>query len=102
MALRTQLSSSMTFKEVVQRVRDTVYGAQSNAEVCPHTSPCDVLHAHLAWPPCFEVKDWLKRQTCWKSAEFVLPHISWGKSHHDLAVLSVEHVMRAVSDGWPL
>ena len=32
-ALRTQLASKLSFKEVVQRVRDTVIAAQANAEV---------------------------------------------------------------------
>ena len=31
-ALRTQLSSSMTFRELVQRVRSTLVGAQANSE----------------------------------------------------------------------
>ena len=35
-ALRTQLEGSLTFREALQRVRDTVVGAQANAEVaCP-------------------------------------------------------------------
>ena len=34
-ALRTQLSGSLTFREVVQRVRETVVNAQANAEVVP-------------------------------------------------------------------
>ena len=34
-ALRTQIDGSCTFREAVQRVRETVVGAQANAEVCP-------------------------------------------------------------------
>lgn len=32
-ALRTQLEGGLTFREALQRVRDTVVGAQANAEV---------------------------------------------------------------------
>ena len=40
-ALRTQLSSSMTFRELVQRVRSTLVGAQANSEAraCPASTP---------------------------------------------------------------
>ena len=39
-ALRTQLEGSLTFREALQRVRDTVVGAQANAEVTGRSSGC--------------------------------------------------------------
>ena len=39
-ALRTQLEGSLTFCEALQRVRDTVVGAQANAEVARCSLGC--------------------------------------------------------------
>lgn len=39
-ALRTQLEGSLTFREALQRVRDTVVGAQANAEVACRSLDC--------------------------------------------------------------
>ena len=45
-ALRTQLSGSMTFRQLVQRVRGTLVGAQANSEA--HALPCARRRTALA------------------------------------------------------
>ena len=50
-ALRTQLSGSMTFRELVKRVRKTVVGAQAHAEASAPTACLAWLHEHLVCRP---------------------------------------------------
>ena len=47
--LRTQLEGSLTFREAMHRVRDTVVGAQANAEVGCQTGTHPRLYFASAW-----------------------------------------------------
>ena len=59
-ALRTQLSSSMTFRQLVQRVRSTVVGAQANSEARTRLSQQAACKHALSWVVTMWV-DWSLR-----------------------------------------